>query len=76
MPQLYAAKFADLFSLHDTLSIIGMAFHNWAEADRFNILNSKSYYNFTIDPSVPLPNLNPTNEYNMKLILLAYYQHL
>lgn len=70
MAKLFAAKYIDLFSLHDTLSILGIIFWANAEGDRFGILNNKSPYNFVVDDTVPLPNLSPTKEYKMREIIM------
>lgn len=62
MKELIACRYAPIIKNNDVLSVIGSIFWPWAEADRFDILNEKSPYNFIIDPTKELPKHNPPKE--------------
>ena len=68
--ELIAAKFFPIILNPDPLSAIGMCFWPWVEADRFDILNKESPYNFIVDKSKPLPSVNNKNTDDMRTICL------
>lgn len=74
MKELISCRYAPLIANDDPLSIIGSIFWDWAEADRFGVLNKYSPYNFITNPMKKRFDFTTTNKSMEELIDEVAYE--